>query len=169
MVSQEELKNILFDGDLSILDAIIEELNGKGGHLETAEKSGLISFIKVMAMREIPKEKEEELIKVLVPFIDRRRFLCKAKRYTSVKPDQILTPEQWARFSMFSLTISTLEATPEYASCVFEPEDLIICLHVEKLRSLLERQGIFERAVLAIKEDISFAKALTIISMTIKA
>ena len=122
-----------------------------------------------MAMREIPKEKEEELIKVLVPFIDRRRFLCKAKRYTSVKPDQILTPEQWASFMIFSLAISTLGATPEYASCVFNPEDLIICLHVEQLRSLLEGQGIFERAVLAIKEDISFAKALTIISMTIKA
>jgi hypothetical protein len=169
MVSQEELKNILFDGDLSILDATIEELNEKGGHLETKEKSGLISFIDVMAMEEIPKEKEEELIKALVSFIDRRRFLCEAKRYTSVKPDQILTPEQLARFSIFSLTISTLGATPEYASCVFEPEDLIICLHVEKLRSLLERQGIFERAVLAIKEDISFAKTLAIISMTIKA
>lgn len=163
MVSQEE--KILFDGDL--IDAIIKELNGKGGHLETAEKSGLISLIDVMAMEEVPEEKDEELIEALVPFIDRRRFLCEAKQYTSVKSGQILTPEQWASFMKYSLAVSTLGATPEFASCVFEPEDLIICLHVKKFQSLLERQGIFERAVLAIKEDISFAKTLAIISMTI--
>ena len=164
MVSQE---NRLFDGDLSALDAVIEELNGKGGHLETAEKSGLISFINVVAMEGISKEKEEELIKALAPFIDRRRFLCEAKRYTSVKPGKTLTPEQWISFMIFSLATYTLGANPEYASFVFEPEDLIICLHVDKLRLQLERQGIFERAVLAIKEDISFAKTLEIISMTI--
>jgi hypothetical protein len=68
---------------------------------------------------------------------------------------------------IFSLATYTLGANPEYTSCVLEPEDLIICLHVEKLRLQLERQGIFERAVMAIKEDISFAKTLEIISMTI--
>lgn len=169
MVSSKEL-NSISNGDYDILDTIIKKLEEKDGHLETAEKPGLIAFINAMTTKEVSKEKEEELIKALAPFVDRTLFLYQAKSHTTVGKDQVLTDEQLARFAMFGLTISILNKTPEYASCVFEPEDLIICLHVDKFRFLLlDRDGVFERAALAIMQEISFAETLEIIAATIKA